>query len=303
MSSPSLPRQPLNSNGYTLSTAPERMGWLVPSDPKTPVARLQEQFRQQGYLWLKDILDREAVLDFRRRYFEAFRDTGLLMQDTDPGEGIYAGQGESKNAVRKVQIEVVRWARYEALCLAQPIWQFYETFMEGAVYLHKRKIIRHVKPGDQNVTGAHYDLVYLRGGTDTVCSSWIPLGDVPHSMGGLVYLENSHRFGRKKEAEFAAQNGNLSPEERISAFNKNMNESGWITKDLPSLAERLDSRWLIADYAAGDMVVHGAYTVHAATRNESQMGQMRLSTDIRYQRVRDEIDARWNNHWSFDDML
>jgi hypothetical protein len=31
--------------------------------------------------------------------------------------------------------------------------------------------------------------------------------------------------------------------------------------------------------------------------------RIRLSTDIRYQRVRDEIDARWSNHWSLDDML
>jgi hypothetical protein len=32
-------------------------------------------------------------------------------------------------------------------------------------------------------------------------------------------------------------------------------------------------------------------------------GRMRLSTDIRYQNVRDEIDARWQNHWSLEDML
>jgi len=31
--------------------------------------------------------------------------------------------------------------------------------------------------------------------------------------------------------------------------------------------------------------------------------RIRLSTDIRYQRVTDEIDVRWNNHWSLDDML
>jgi len=30
---------------------------------------------------------------------------------------------------------------------------------------------------------------------------------------------------------------------------------------------------------------------------------MRLSADIRYQLVRDEIDVRWANHWSLDDML
>ncbi len=54
---------------------------------------------------------------------------------------------------------------------------------------------------------------------------------------------------------------------------------------------------------AGDMVVHRAYMIHTATTNQNPHGRMRLSTDIRYQRRRDEIDLRWQNPWSFDDML
>jgi hypothetical protein len=51
------------------------------------------------------------------------------------------------------------------------------------------------------------------------------------------------------------------------------------------------------------MVIHGAYTIHASTNNIDTQGRIRLSTDIRYQRLREEIDMRWNNHWSLDDML
>jgi ectoine hydroxylase-related dioxygenase (phytanoyl-CoA dioxygenase family) len=294
---------PLTSNGYTLSTTPERLGWLTPSDPRTPIHTLREQFRDQGYLWLKGILDRGEVLAFRRRYFEAMTPSGLIAPGSDPVDGFYAGGGEQKDVVQKMLIEVVRWAAYEAFCLSRPIWQFYEAFFDGPVYLHKRKLVRHVKPGDPASTGAHYDLVYLRGGTDSVCTSWIPIGDIPVRMGGLVYLEHSHRYGRQMEAEFSAKNASLPPDERISAFNKNMGEVGWLTKDLPALADRINARWLIADYEAGDMVVHGAYTIHAATSNDSPDGRIRLSTDIRYQQVRAEIDARWNNHWSYEDML
>jgi ectoine hydroxylase-related dioxygenase (phytanoyl-CoA dioxygenase family) len=296
-------QQPLVSNGYTLSTAPERLGWLEPSDPRAPMSALREQYAAQGYLWLKGILKREDVLAFRGRYFAALADTGLLAPGSDPVEGIYSGGGERNDLIRRAQHEIVRWAAYEAFCLAPAIWQFYEAFFGSPVYLHKRKLIRHVRPGDTASTGAHYDLVYLRGGTDTVCTSWIPLGDTPIAMGGLVYLENSHRYGREMEADFAARNADLPPDERISAFNKNMGEVGWLTKDLPALADKIDSRWLIADYEAGDMVIHGAYTIHAATDNVAPDGRLRLSTDIRYQDVRAEIDARWSNHWSLDDML
>ncbi len=50
-------------------------------------------------------------------------------------------------------------------------------------------------------------------------------------------------------------------------------------------------------------MIHSPYMIHAATMNMAADGRMRLSTDIRYQQVRDEIDVRWNNHWSLDDML
>jgi ectoine hydroxylase-related dioxygenase (phytanoyl-CoA dioxygenase family) len=294
---------PLKSNGFILEGNERRLGRLTPSNPQAPIAQLREQFDAQGYLWLKGVLDRQGVFAFRKRFFAAFAETGLLKPGTDPGEGIYSGGGEDHKQIAKLYHEIVRWCAYEAFCLQQPIWEFYEQLFDGAPYLHKRKIIRHTKPFESAATGAHYDLTYLRAGTDQVATSWIPIGDVPVEMGGLVYLEGSHTWGVRMEEEFREQNHTLSREEQINAYNKNMSSTGWLTKDLPHLADRLDTRWLIADYEAGDMVIHSAYMIHAATTNESHEGRLRLSTDIRFQRVRDEIDVRWNNHWSMDDML
>ncbi len=301
-----LPTFPLVSNGYELLSTPERLGHLTPSNPHTSMTALREQYESQGYLWLKGLLDRGQVLDFRRRVFEAFRQAGLVAPGTDAGLGVYAGEQSEKAAAlhpNRVLMEVVRWASYEAFCLAAPIIDFYEAFLDGAVYLHKRKILRYTRPHEPNCTGAHYDLVYLRGGTDRVCTSWIPIGDTSVEMGGLIYLENSHHWGREMEAEFSRRNAELPTEERIKAYNKNMSDTGWLGKDLNVLSNRIDTRWLIADYEAGDMVVHGPYTIHASTVNLDANNHMRLSTDIRYQRVRDEIDVRWANHWSLDDML
>jgi ectoine hydroxylase-related dioxygenase (phytanoyl-CoA dioxygenase family) len=298
---------PLVSNGFAISHDPARLGYLVPSNASLPLAELQEQYRAQGYLWLRGILDRQEVLAFRRRYFTAFADAGLplLAPGTDPVEGIYDDRTPPADPglYHRVTMEIVRWAEYEAFCLMTPIRRFYEAFLEGAPYLHKRKIIRSGKPGDHHCTGAHYDLTYLRGGTDRICTSWIPIGDVPVVRGGLVYLEGSDAWGRRKEAEFATLNRDLPPEERINAYNRNMGQSGWLSRDLAAMAEAQNTRWLVADYEAGDMVVHSPYMVHASTMNVDPDKRIRLSTDIRYQRVRDEIDVRWNNHWSLDDML
>lgn len=294
--------QPLISNGYTLSPDLCRLGRLTPTEAHAPLAELREQYQAQGYLWLKGFLDRDAVLAFRRRYFEAMSQLGLIAPGSDPVDGVYSGQPIERSLHDKLLMEIVRTAAYEAFCLDPRIWHFYDRFLGGPSYLHKRKIMRSALPGAAWSTPAHYDLIYLRGGTGSVCTSWIPIGDTPVEMGGLVYLEGSDRIGREMEAEFAAKNAELAPEERINAYNKNMTEGGWVGKDLPDMADRFDTRWLIADYEAGDMVVHSAYMIHAATIN-THPTKIRLSTDIRYQRVRDEIDARWGQHWSLNDML
>ena len=292
---------PLTSNGYTLP--PERLGALTPSDPTSPLDVLREQYRAQGYLWLKGFFPRDEVLAFRGRFFTAFQNAGLLKPGTDPADGIYSGEPEDKRRTNKILMEQARTAAYESFCLQPSLWGFYDTFLDGPSYLHKRKIIRYLTPGSEWATPAHYDLIYLRGGTASVVSSWIPLGDIPLEMGGLVYLEGSDALGREMEAEFARQNATLSPEERISAYNKNMSEGGWVGKDLPAMADKFDARWLAADFEAGDMVVHSAYMIHASLDNADSQGRIRLSTDIRYQNVRDEIDARWSNHWTLEDML
>ena len=95
----------------------------------------------------------------------------------------------------------------------------------------------------------------------------------------------------------------VSREEQINAFNKNMTEGGWISKDFPDLANKFNSQWLVANYEAGDVLLHSPYLIHASTNNESQENRIRLSTDIRFQNVNDQIDKRWSNHWHEDDNL
>ncbi len=293
----------LVSNGYQLPI--DQLGRLVPTNPNASIDRLRAEYQLQGYLWLKGILNREKVLAFRAEVLRTFAATGLVQPGTDYAVGVYGGlEGPEAANANKILMEVVRWAAYEAFCLSEPIIAFYAALFEGAPYLHKRKILRYTRPGiDKGTTGAHYDLTYLRGGTDRVCTSWIPIGDCPVEMGGLVYLENSDAWGRSLEAGFCSRNASLPRETQISAYNKNMTDSGWLGKDLMTIAEGNGSRWLVADYEAGDMVVHSPYMVHAATANYDPLNRVRLSTDIRYQRVRDEIDVRWANHWSLDDML
>lgn len=296
-------KQPLISNGFQLSDDPHWLGWLEPTDPSQPMRALKEQYKAQGYLWLKGVLDRDEVLAIRRRFFEAFADTGFLAAGSDPIDGIYSGKELSSEVMHTIWSEAARLPEYVAFCTSPRILQFYEAFLGGEIYLHKRKIVRFTYPGDPICTGGHYDLIYLRAGTDQICTSWIPFGDVPVEMGGLTYLEGSDALGRKMEAEFTTKNAELPPEERISAYNKNMATGGWVSRDLPALAKLINGRWLIANYEAGDMVIHSPYLIHASTVNTNAEGHMRLSTDIRYQLITEKIDQRWASDYIVGDKL
>jgi ectoine hydroxylase-related dioxygenase (phytanoyl-CoA dioxygenase family) len=293
----------LAANGKALSTAPHRLGRLTPFDPANGVRAARSFYEENGYVWLKGLLDPTEVVAFRSWVFTRLAATGLIEEGSDFSLGLASAGTFDKQLADRRLMSLVRSAAYEGFCAQPRLTRFMDEFLSGLSYLHKRKLMRFTRPGTSAATPAHYDLVYLRGGTSRIVTAWIPIGDTPVEMGGLIYLEGSHAVGAEMEAEFARENANLSPEERISAYNRNMGEGGWVSKDLPDMAERFDARWLVADYEAGDVVLHSPFMIHASTENRSPDRLVRLSTDIRFQNVDDEIDARWNNHWTLNDML
>ncbi len=293
----------LEANGRVLSTRSDRLAQLLPIPASLGVEAIRDSYRENGYAWVTGLLDPQEVVDFRGWVLGHLADSGLLKPGSDPREGLAGATGHDKARAQRKLMALVRSARFEFFCAQPRLSVFMDAFLGGISYLHKRKIMRYTLPGTDQATPAHYDLVYLRGGTDRIVTAWIPIGDVSVAEGGLVYLRNSHLHGRALEEEFSRKAADLTDEERISAFNRNMTEGGYVSKDLPAMAEQFDSAWLVADYRAGDVVLHDPYLIHASTNNRSPRGRVRLSADIRYQNVDDEIDARWGQHWSLNDML
>lgn len=282
----------ITSNGYVLNDSPTRLGRLepVPESERLDRAALWRRLRRDGYLFLKGHLNPQTVNNFRGYYFSQLAHAKVTRPGTDPALGISSDQEVDRAAMRQALFgTVVPGPEYQALCTEPRIKDWFAWFLADDVHLHKRKIIRHTKPGEAGIgtaTQAHYDLVYLREGSDKVLSMWIPLGDCPLERGGLAYLENSHHWVMAQEREGTLQRPAAS-----------------ITADLPGLAEEHNTRWLVTDYEAGDVMVHSAHIVHASTDNVDPQNALRLSTDIRYQRQGEAIDWRWQDHWHFADGL
>ncbi|WP_426997470.1 phytanoyl-CoA dioxygenase family protein [Pseudarthrobacter sp. N5] len=282
----------VTSNGYVLDASPARLGYLepVPQTERDNRDALWSRIRRDGYLYLTNHLDPGVVGSFREHYFSKLAGTGLLSPGSDPAIGTNAPGEVDRGLVREILFgDIVPGAAYEALTSHPAIRGWFQWFLDGEVHLHKRKIIRHIRPGEDGIgtaTQAHYDLIYLREGSERVLSMWIPLGDCPVEMGGLTYLEGSHHWAMADERERGEKRPAVS-----------------MTADLPGLAEEHNSRWLLANYRAGDVMVHSSYMVHAGSDNVDPDNRIRLSTDIRYQRASEPIDWRWQEHWNYNDGL
>src|SRR4051812_4090153 len=78
----------LTANGKVLSTMPNRLGYLSPTDPCVGVEAIRRLYGSQGYVWLKGLLPRGEVIDFRGWVLSHLAESGLLKPATDPSLGI-----------------------------------------------------------------------------------------------------------------------------------------------------------------------------------------------------------------------
>ena len=231
-------------------------------------------------------------------------DVGLIAPGSDPALGLSSGEPPQKDKADRKLMALVRSAAYEAFCVQPRLWTFMDEFLEGLSYLHKRKIMRYTQPHTTTVTPAHYDLIYLRGGTSRVVTAWIPIGDVPVEMGGVVYLEGSHALGARDGGRVHAQGSgpHAGGADQCLQQEHDGGRLGLQGSSRHGRALQQPAGWSRTMKRATSCI-HSPFMIHASTTNFDPHNRIRLSTDIRFQNVNDEIDARWSNHWSLNDML
>ena len=248
-------------------------------------------------------------------YFSVLSDTNILKPDTSPRDGIFnpsedplqhQGLGGSlPEEQAKVDRLVAAHLTPEYLAfVAHPSLRTFVRKLMGwqNEVLVKRSMLRHNAPGSRS-TGIHYDQLFLRHGASEFLTAWVPIGDCAANGGGLMYLEGSSHIGKEIEKEFMERARDMTDEERLSAFNKNMSADGTLTQDAATFASG-KGRWLTANYEAGDVVFHNPYMIHCAVKNEDyKTGRIRLSSDLRFYEEGSDLDHRWMNYWAPDDGL
>ncbi|KAF2121288.1 hypothetical protein BDV96DRAFT_537940 [Lophiotrema nucula] len=305
---------------------PEQVGELRQSTLDLPLGELQRRYREDGYVFIKNLLPREDVLKAREEYFGMLAPSGVLKPGTLNVEGIFnpmankddypgigagasPGNGRPGAATAEKFVDLALEAHYaewyrETFC-KHPVLKDMVAKLSGwadNTYGVRRSLLRNNTPGNKAI-GVHYDQIFLRHGEPTSVTAWVPMGDVSLTGGGLIYLEQGHLLGQEVEADFTkkARETGLSEEETRNAFNQNMLSTGLLADGPKGYSETFGRRWLVTAYEAGDVVFHTPYTIHASTINFDPNNVIRVGTDLRFVDSSKPWDMRWDHDYRFND--
>ena len=251
------------------------------SSPAGNYADLRQHLADDGYLLLRQLLDRDAVLAARRVCVEELAGHGCLDVDTDPMDGVAAPGAPSPPTVDSRQAPI--WELFHDAALLDFFTRLYDA--EAMVYA---KILVRIKATGGR-TGIHYDNVYIGDGSKRILTLWTPLGDVRVEEGALALCAGSHDasgFQRLRETY-----GRHNPDR--DAIRGADNAPGHFSWDLQDVTEHFGGQWLTTNFAAGDVLIFPTLMLHCGLENTTN--RFRISADPRYQPARDPVDPRFTD--------
>lgn len=260
------------------STSPDSETYLpfIESDAGADGAALRAEMAARGYLFFRGVVPVDDVLRVRRQVLELQREVGWLDPSRDLMDGVVrAGvqpTTEGKPDYMAVYRKVLKLPDFHNLPSSPTLMAIAGKLLDcDDPFVHPRRIGRMTFPNyTVATTPPHQDHFYIRGAVETY-SCWMPLGDVPITLGGLAVWPGSQRLGFVEHTahfEGAVGGRGVYPDELARP-------------DAPT--------WHTTDFAAGDALFFHSFTVHKALPNLSG-DRMRLSTDNRYQRPKDPIE-------------
>ncbi len=254
---------------------------FIESDAAADAEIWQATIAEQGYLFFRDLVPQDEVLAVRADVLELCREAGWLSADAPQLDAVAApgltplteGHPEYMAMYRKL----LKLPRFHDFPCHESLMRIARGLLGDDVLVHPRRIGRVTFPNNLvATTPAHQDHFYIRGTVDTY-SCWVPLGECPMSLGGLAVLPGSHHEGfiEHSVTHPGSVGGRGVPVEEPQA-------------------------WHTSDFGVGDALFFHSFTIHKALPNLSG-DRLRISTDNRYQRARDEVDpGSLRPHYNLD---
>lgn len=243
---------------------------------------LQQRLRDDGYLYLQQVLPRDLVAAARKAVLAALESSGMVLKGENGKLNPEANCATDQGAV---PASLARSPEMLALVESHELKQLMQEILGSeSVQTLDHKWLRAVGHGENS--GFHTDSVYLNKGSREGLTCWIPLGDVDLRLGGLCVVGRSHcdpSFDQVRQTYSA-----------IDVETAGIRGTGWFTED-PHEILSYGCPLLTAPFAMTDMVVFRLDTIHGSLSNGSQPGEVRISCDTRWYDANDPhgVDARY----------
>ena len=241
------------------------------------VDALKARLAEDGYLYLKGLIDREAVLKARGQIPQYMSQHEGLEPGSRPLDGVMGDYGRTVPMMGRRAIS--HHPDVLAVLESPRLFELYRSLMGQDVATLNYKWLRAV--GNEEATGCHMDHVYMGRGSKRIMTCWVPFDDIPVQRGTLAVCEGSHReesFARLRETY-----GKMDVDrDRIE---------GWFTMHPREVTSAFGGRWLTDEVQAGDVITFGMHLMHASTTNVTD--RWRISCDVRFQPAADVMDERW----------
>ena len=252
-------------------------------------ASLLAQLDHQGYLLLRDVLDRSQVMSARREVFDRLAAVGEIRS---PAElGIATGESQRREVAGDLDAfwrEVSSGEALRTVTHGTCLQDLMARVLGEPARPHDLIYLRPMSVGQ--VTRLHYDFPFFARYSTRIQTAWVPLGEIPQNEGPLLIVEGSNRFLDWTETirNHDYQNDHTNEVVQRAAYEQ-PNATDPIT-----LARQRGVRLLSTDFCPGDVVVFSGFTLHGSLDNCSTIDRVRLSCDVRFQPATDSIaDERY----------
>ncbi|HEX7080144.1 MAG TPA: phytanoyl-CoA dioxygenase family protein [Gammaproteobacteria bacterium] len=278
----------LTSNGYVVDHGPSTFGSLRDSTPHAADGpELRERLAQDGYVFLRGLLDVSVLRRVQKLVGAELSRLGVLDAAGDRGAHMFpARRGACLYRVLDglSKIELRALTRQPAL-----VEVFTRIFGEDVRPLdyHWPRV---AGPGRAELP--HCDWIYMCRGTTNLLSAWMPLMDMPLTLGPLMILENSHRDNLLTRSYLKMDADRLGIFDAVRVKHGMLLRGGTYSKRPDRTREEFGTRWLSADFAMGDVVIFSTRCLHATLDNRT--GGFRASIDVRFQPAREAADPRFD---------
>jgi hypothetical protein len=209
---------------------------------------LRKQLATDGYLFFRGLLPADRMRASGAAVLAHLHDGGWTDAD-----GLPSGTQRALNSFDALSdpafLAALLSAEFNQIPYLPPLRELVRRILGPRAFSYPAKVLRAVypeRPG-QRPRGRfiHYD--YAVGGGQDMLTSWLPLMDIPVSLGGLAVQPGGHHWPPMRPRLLAGS------------------EPGWAT----------------AHYRPGDVIVFHCLTPHAALPNKGP--KLRVSGDFRWQ--------------------